>query len=276
MRPIIDLHMHTTASDGTQTPAELLEAIKEKNIALFSITDHDSIENIDEMILLANEAGIPFIPGVEISAMYNGQEFHLLTYGIKTDDAKLQNILSVNQTIRESHNHKVIEHVSTFVPEINTTDYLAYERNPKSGGWKSENYLSIKNITRSLNDFFDIVGKMEDQLIFPKLEEILPKLNSLGYPVVLAHPPAYNRRQILSFSTLDELRDLGLSGIECYSPYFRFESDTTYYRNYCKRNGMLITCGSDHHGGFIPTRVMGVPRIVAQQISYDRLLRFAR
>ncbi|MBE0450508.1 MAG: PHP domain-containing protein [Clostridia bacterium] len=276
MRPIIDLHMHTTASDGTQTPSELLEAILKKNIALFSITDHDSISNIDEMILLANEANVKFIPGVEVSAMYKGQEFHLLTYGIRTDDAELMKILSTNQIIRDDHNRKVIEYVSTFVPEVSTADYDAYERNPKSGGWKSENYLSDKNVTQSLNDFFDIVSKMDEQLVFPRLEEVLPKLVKLGYPVILAHPPAYNRRQFLSFSTLDELRHWGISGIECYSPYFRFDSDTTYYRNYCKRNNMMITSGSDHHGDFIPARVLGIPRILADQISYDRLLKLAR
>lgn len=276
MRPIIDLHMHTTASDGTQTPAQLLVALQEKNISLFSITDHDSMSNIDEMILLAGKAKIKFIPGVEVSAMYKGQEFHLLTYGIRTDDVELMKILSTNQLIRESHNRKVIEYVSKFTPEVSLSDYDTYDRKPSKGGWKSENYLSEKNVTHSLNDFFDIVGKMEEQLDFPDLEELLPRLSHLGYPVVLAHPPAYNRRQLLTFKTLDELRNLGISGIECYSPYFRFDSDTTYYRNYCKRNNMLITCGSDHHGDFIPARVLGVPRIVADQISYDRLIEFAR
>lgn len=276
MRPIIDLHMHTSASDGTQTPTELLRAIQGTNIELFSITDHDSVSNIDEMICLANNAKIPFIPGVEVSAMYNGEEFHLLTYGIRTDDPELGKILSINQHIRETHNRKVIEYVSKFNPEVTLTDYDAYERNPSAGGWKSENYLSEKKVTHSLNDFFDIVGKMEEQLIFPELEELLPRLSSLGYPVVLAHPPAYNRRQLLTFKTLDELRDLGISGIECYSPYFRFESDTIYYRNYCKRNNMIITSGSDHHGDFIPARVLGIPRINRDQISFDRLLELAR
>lgn len=276
MRPIIDLHMHTSASDGTQKPAELLKVIQEKNIELFSITDHDSISNIDEMIILADKANISFIPGVEVSAMYHGQEFHLLTYGISTDDPELGKILSINQHIRETHNRKVIEHVSKYTPEVSVADYDAYERNPGRGGWKSENYLSEKKVTHSLNDFFDIVGKMDEHLIFPKLEELLPKLSSLGYPVVLAHPPAYNRRQLLTFKTLDELRDLGISGIECYSPYFRFESDTIYYRNYCKRNNMIITSGSDHHGDFIPARVIGIPRINRDQISFERLLELAR
>lgn len=276
MRPIIDLHMHTTASDGTQTPSELLVAIQEKNISLFSITDHDSVSNIDEMILLSGKANVPFIPGVEVSASYKGQEFHLLVYGIRTDDTELSKVLSTNQHIRESHNRKVIEYVSKFTPEVNLSDYDAYERNPRVGGWKSENYLSDMNVTHSLNDFFDIVNKMEEQLNFPNLEELLPRLSDLGYPVVLAHPPAYNRRQLLTFKTLDELRNLGISGIECYSPYFRFESDSTYYRNYSKRNNLMITCGSDYHGDFIPARVLGIPRIVADQVSYDRLLELVR
>lgn len=275
MRHRIDLHMHTTASDGTQTPSELLEAVQEKNITLFSVTDHDSINNIDEMAQLVKNTNISFIPGVEVSVMYKGQEIHLLVYGIRTNDLELLNILSINQSIREKHNRSVIEYVSTFRPEIILSDYDAYVRNPKSGGWKSENFLFDKKITHSLNDFFDIVNKMEEQLIFPKLEDVLPRLNSLGYPVVLAHPPAYNRRKPLSFETLDELRKLGLSGIECYSPYFRFDSDTTYYRNYSKRNNLLITCGSDHHGDFIPARVLGIPIIIADQISFDRLIEFA-
>lgn len=262
----VDLHIHTTASDGTLTPELLIEEIKSRRIELFSITDHDCIDNIESMSQIAKECGIYFIKGAEISATYKGQEIHLLTYGA---NEALSWRVRKNQAVRDNHNEMVIDYASKKYPDISLEDYHLFERNPRSGGWKAENYLFQRGITKSLNDFFQIVNQMGRQLKFDSVKTVLTELSNSGYTVVLAHPPAYFKGKRLSEEFLNELRIYGLKGIECYSPYFKCVDEQKYYIDYCKKHDLLVTCGSDYHGSFILSRELGVD---AEGLDYERLI----
>ena len=81
-----DFHIHTTASDGTWDPAELLDHLQAAGIGAFAVTDHDSTANLAEAARLAREAGLRFLPGVELNATKDGHNFHILGYGIDPDD----------------------------------------------------------------------------------------------------------------------------------------------------------------------------------------------
>ncbi|MBN2897284.1 MAG: PHP domain-containing protein [Clostridia bacterium] len=269
----VDLHMHTVASDGTQTPQALLDEVIEKDIKIFSVTDHDSVDSIAEMMVLAKKTDRVFIPGVEISAMYDDKEIHLLTYGLLPDHEMLMGILKRNRAIREAFNIKIIEHIKKVKHFVSLEAYLNYERDPSWGGWKAENYLRDIGAIHHLGDLFAMLHDMEEQMVFPLAQDILPKLKSAGATVFLAHPPAYCGGELVPESMLDELTEMGIDGIECFSPYYKLGDQSDYYVSYCKTHDLMISCGSDYHGSFIATRHMGHPNKTLNELKIDQLLK---
>ena len=269
----VDLHMHTVASDGTQTPKELLNELIEKDIRIFAITDHDSVDSIEEMHRLVADTDRVFIPGVEISTSYKGKEIHLLTYHLKSDNPVLMEILTENQKVREAFNKKVIKHVSTLKPDVSLDDYLGYERDPSWGGWKAENYLREIGAIHHLGDLFQMLRTMDDVMTFETPDVIIPRLKAEGAVIVLAHPPAYYGGEPLPEEMLNYFLEVGIDGIECFSPYYKEESASDYYTDYCKEKGLMISCGSNYHGDFIHTRHMGVPYKTLDDLMIDPLLK---
>lgn len=272
MKYRIDTHIHTTASDGTLDPDELLKEIKKLGINVFSITDHDNIDNINEMINLTENEDLIFIPGVEISVTYLNKEIHLLTYGIDIENKEFLEIINTNTIIRNNFDVEVMKFVAKKL-NFDFNEYINYERNPKNGGWKAENFLREKGLISSLRDFFELIEESEIEFVFKPLEEVISKLKKIGLMIVLAHPPAYYKGELLNKEFLDCFRDLGIDGIECFSPYYKNEEDVNsydadYYIEYCKENNLLIMSGSDYHGAFVPTRKLGVPE---RYISKDEL-----
>ncbi len=265
----VDLHIHTTASDGTLTPEALMAEIVHKKVSLFSVTDHDSIENIKETAMLAKANAVDFIPGVEISVSFEGKELHILTYGVRGDDAILDDILRRNQTIRETHNQKLV----AFACEKSDclSDYEHYVHEPTRGGWKALNYLMDRDIVKSMTEFFRLIDAFGRPLTFEPYDIVIPKLHALGYLLVLAHPPAYYGGLRLPIEMLDALVSLGVQGIECYSPYFQSEEESAYYLDYCSKNALVITSGSDYHGAFIQSRKLALPIKTTMDVSYMHL-----
>jgi len=272
----VDLHMHTVASDGTQTPEALLNEVIEKDIKVFAVTDHDSVDSIGKMITLAAQTDRIFIPGVELSVTYKSKEIHLLTYGLTPDNEALLEILKENQRVRNAFNIKIIEHISKVRHNVSVEDYIAYERDPSWGGWKAENYLRDIGAIHHLGDLFDLLHDMEDRMTFSPPEAIVPRLKALGAIVVLAHPPAYYGGDSLPLEMLEDFRAYGIDGIECFSPYYKEDGQSDYYENYCKDKDLIISCGSDYHGAFIKTRHMGIPTKMQDELNIEKLLRACR
>lgn len=273
MKYKIDTHMHTTASDGTLKPKEILKEIKEKNINVLSITDHDSIENIAKMKELVKFEDEIFIPGVEVTTTFLDTEFHFLAYGnsIKKDNKILMDILKKNRNLRKNYDEKFIKFVSRLY-DFTFEEYKNFKRNPKNGGWKAQNFLYSKNIASSLKDIFELRKKSKIRYIMKKPSIIIPKLKNAGATVVLAHPPAYFERNKLSKKILDYFKTLGLDGIECMSPYFDDPSESKYYIDYCKNNNLLITSGSDYHGEFLLKRKLGKPNRYIDDTQLNNIL----
>lgn len=265
----VDLHIHTTASDGTQTPEELMQELIEKEIKIFAITDHDSVENVALMKKLASKHAITFIPGVEVSVSYGTQELHILAFGVDPEAPGLKEILEKNQAIREAHNLNLIRYVGSKYSDITEAGYHDFVRNPKHGGWKALNYLMTLGNVESLHALFEIVDEMNVPLIFMPHDEVIPKLKKMGYTLILAHPPQYFGGERVSYDCLDQWVNLGIAGIECYSPYYKDEADRSYYLAYCESRGLMVTSGSDYHGSFIQSRLLGVPQTDISKIKFS-------
>lgn len=270
---LVDLHIHTTASDGSLTPEALMEEVVDKGVAVFSVTDHDSVESIPQIATLAENAGVTFVPGVEVSVAYGEQELHILTYGVSVDDPMLLELLEENQKIRKAHNDALIKYASESHGHISFEDYEAYVEDRSRGGWKSLNYLVEKNVTENLGAFFDLVKAFDVPLRFQDYDQVIPRLMQCGYTLVLAHPPAYFKGERLSEAFLDELVEMGIQGIECYSPYFKNPEDQSYYLEYCKKRNLNITSGSDYHGTFIASRKLCEPSTTIDSLELKTILK---
>ena len=263
----VDMHIHTTNSDGTWSPEEVLEFIIEKNIGLFSITDHDTIEG-SLKIINKIPSHIYYIMGVEISCTYNEEEYHITAYDFDYNNSKLNELLKFNQKQRSEFNTKIVQHVNQLGKIEDITDYLSYKYDRKRGGWESLNYLLDKDIVNNLGEYFKILKSSNERLIFKHPKEVIDLIRTAGGYSFLAHPSAYEKGEKLSIEVLKEWNNYGISGIECFSPYLRDIDDANYYLRFCEENNLMISAGSDCHGSF-NDRKLGIPKVKLDKIKLN-------
>ena len=257
----VDLHLHTYASDGEWSPAQVIENIDKHNVKVFAVTDHDEVGCIARLEpLVKDREDLTYIKGVEGTVTYRGKEHHILTYNIDETNEELLEMIAFNRQVRNESNYRLIDWLAKYYPHISSEDYKSYDYNPYQGGWRAYGYLFENGVITDIQDYFKKVSGFEDRKVFLSAEVYLPKMKELGFKTVLAHPPAYTDGDLYEEIHLDYFRELGLAGIECYSKYLEEQSNAKYYVNYCNKHKMVITGGSDCHGGFVGRRI-GYPDV---------------
>lgn len=263
----VDIHLHTTASDGTWTIEELVEKIVENKIKVFSITDHDVIH--DNTKIIGNiPDDISYIVGSEISCMYNGEEYHILGYDFDYKDSRLNELVEFNQIERAKFNNSTVKYANKINKIEDITDYDSYEYDRKNGGWKSFNYLLDKNVVKDLGEYFEIIKLKDETMNFKDPVEVIKTIKDAGGYSFLAHPSAYSKGERLSLEILKEWKEYGISGIECFSPYLKDIEDADYYIKFCEENDLMISAGSDCHGDF-NKRTIGIPKVSMDKVRLD-------
>lgn len=255
-----DLHIHTTASDSCWTPRQVVEGCLAEGIDLFAVTDHDTVDALPETEARALDAGLAFLRGVEITTIVDGLLLHILGYGIDPGDPVLVGILRENDRLLRATDDGDIRRLIALGYDLDYEEYLAYEYDRTRGGFKSLNYCIDKRICADARDFFDNLRARIDQdwPAFAHPCEAVRAVRGAGGIAVLAHPGASLRSHGgVTEETLAGLLDLGLGGIECYSQYHDAVTTTTCI-DFCRAHDLLITGGSDYHGGFVG-RQLGVP-----------------
>lgn len=261
MKKKADLHIHTFASDGQWSEAELLKEIDAHDIKIFAVSDHDEIGALAGLDKLTKDRlDLTFIKGVEISTTYEGREHHILTYGIDEQDQGLIDILDENRQIRDDYNDRLIEFLKPIYPEIGLEDYHEYVYNPFQGGWRTFGYLKDRGVITDLGDYFTKIRGFDYEKKFYHPKEMVAKLNALGYVTILAHPPAYAEGDLLEAKVMDNYIGYGIQGLECYTQYMKDLNHAQYYVDYCNKHDLFITGGSDCHGGFAG-RKLGYPAV---------------
>lgn len=269
----VDLHIHTTASDGDWNPEQLTEQVKQAGIGLFSVTDHDTVSNLKATAVLAAQAGLAFLPGVEICSTIDDQSFHILGYGVDADNENLIKLLEHNTSLMENVDHESIIRLIEDGFPINPDEYCAYRHDPARGGWKSLNFLIDKGFCKDINDFFTHLFTKERNISFPEFpppREAITAIKAAGGIPVLAHPGSGFHGSSLE-ETLDFFAGEDIQGVECYHPCHD-ESTTIQAVKWCNIRGLLITGGSDCHGGFVKGRCLGQPEIDLNQLNLGILL----
>lgn len=262
MPNLIDLHVHSTASDGTMTPAEVVRYAKSKGLTAIALTDHDTVDGLQEAIEEGNKVGLEVIPGVELSAEYNEKEVHILGLFIDYKSEKLLDKLNELRINKEERNPKMIEKLNKLGFEITMEDVAAeafsgsnVNRAHFAAALKKKGYIG------EMKEAFDkYIGN--DKPAFVKRKKILPSeaidmiKTSSGIPIV-AHPYIRDREPKVIEKMIVDLKNDGIEGIEVYHSEHN-EYKTGILLEIAKRYGLLVSGGSDFHGKIKPDLEIGV------------------
>jgi predicted metal-dependent phosphoesterase TrpH len=267
----VDLHLHTMASDGRWTPEELVAEVQRSGIGLFAATDHDSLGSLAQTIECLAGSGLRFLPGVEISARQDGQLCHFVAYGFDRADPALNALLEANQARLLDSNDEAIRSLIRAGYSISFTDYAGYTWDRRRGGWKALNFLIDRGLCRDVHSYFRelFVGDLaQPEPDFALPEAAIEIVRQAGGVVFLAHPGANGAHQA-DDCQLDRLLEMGLQGVECFSSYHDGPT-TRRFLDYCHRRDLLVSGGSDCHGGFAG-RALGVPAVHASDLKLGAL-----
>lgn len=270
----IDLHTHSTCSDGTLTPTELVAYAAKKQLSAIALTDHDTIAGISEALESATQYNIELIPGLEFSTNHNGKDIHVLGLDVHWQDPQFLSDLKEFQDTRDVRNRKMIARLKEYNIDI-TWEKMAAE-NPDAV-WTRANfgrYLLGHGYVHSIKDAFTrYIG--DDAPCFVPREKVTPGqavdlIHRAGGYAVLAHPMLYK----LPEDDLDALvallkKEHDLDGIEAIYSTYRW-TDESRVRQLARKYELCITGGSDFHGSNKPDIDLGTGR-GNLQIPYELL-----
>jgi predicted metal-dependent phosphoesterase TrpH len=260
MIKLIDLHTHSTASDGSMEPDELVKYAKSCGLAAIALTDHDTVEGIKEAYEEGLRIDFEVIPGLEISVDFE-PEMHILGYFIGNSYLDIEDILIYLRKSREERNPKIIKKLNDMGFDINMGEVSKAAIRGVVGRAHIAKVLVDKGYVGSVGEAFDKLLS-SGRPAFVKRDKFTPEqgINEIikagGIPV-LAHPIYLDRSYAELDRLLFELKIIGLKGIEAYYVDNRPE-DTESLVKLAHKHGLLITGGSDFHGTFKSDIQIGV------------------
>lgn len=248
----IDLHIHTTCSDGSLTPSQVVQYAKEKGLKAIAITDHDTIDGNEEALKEGTHQDIEVIPGVEISVDYSPGSMHMLGYFITTDDTALQEKLTLLQDSRADRNPKIIEKLKELGLALTYDEVVQESGGGQVGRPHIAQVLLKKGCVKNIQEAFDkYLGKgapaYSDKFRLGAEEAITTITDAGGIPV-LAHPFTLHCKGSGELEALiKKLVSTGLQGIEVYYSEHN-QRQVSHYRKLAEQYNLAITGGSDFHG----------------------------
>ena len=263
---IVDLHTHSTASDGRFTPAALVEKAHEAGVSVLALTDHDSIDGLDEAAEAAAKLGIHFVRGVELEIDWpeigtmETREFHLLGLGFGKASAKFRQILMHLQHKREKRNKLIVEKMLELGIDVTLEEIHKISGVPYIGRPHFAQYLVAKKVAKNNDDAFRKYLGRGKPLYVPKggvaLRRAISAIKESGGIAVLAHPTSLFIAWGRLPGVLARFRQSGLDGIEAYHPNVT-ERAAGRLCAMAQELGYYITAGSDFHGDRQRERKLG-------------------
>lgn len=268
----IDLHTHSTASDGSMTPVELVRHAFEKGLAAIALTDHDTVNGVMQALREGEKLGVEVIAGVEISVDF-APEMHLLGYFFNEGYKGISKTLEELQERRNLRNPKIVKKLNEMGFNISMAEVKEKAAGSIVGRPHIARALMEKGYVESMAEAFEkylASGKPA----FIKKDKLTPEegikeiIRSGGIPV-LAHPIYLHMREECLGQLLGELRGYGLKGIEAiYSE--NTDEQTEELLRLAENYGLAVTGGSDFHGSFKPDIEIGSGR-GSLKVPYNRL-----
>jgi predicted metal-dependent phosphoesterase TrpH len=247
-----DLHTHSTASDGTLSPAELVTQAAVAGVDVLALTDHDTTAGLAEAAKAAAEKSLKFVPGVEVSVTWEGLTVHLVGLGIQPGHPQLEAGLA---SIRDFRGHRAQEIGRRLARDAGVKDAYAgacrYAHGELVGRLHFAHFLVEQGKARDADQVFkrflvrNKPGYVPGQ--WAKLEDAVGWILAAGGQAVIAHPARYRatRRKLLRL--IDDFQQCGGIGLEVVSGSHS-KDDTHVMANVARDQGLLASCGSDYHG----------------------------
>jgi len=242
----IDLHTHTLYSDGALTPCELVQLAYKNGLNTISITDHDSVNALEEAKTCALDLGMDIIPGVEISTDIEDKEIHLLAYFIDLDNEELKKYLQFFRDERFHRAKRIVNKLQNLGLKITMDDVLDRAKNSAVGrphiAYSLADLGIVKNYQEAFESYIGDYGPAFERKIHVSPQSALKLINDSGGLSFIAHPGYMKEHLLLS------LIKYGVDGIEVIHPSHN-ENQKQFYRGIVNQYCLLESGGSDFHGG---------------------------
>jgi predicted metal-dependent phosphoesterase TrpH len=261
MMKLIDLHVHSSASDGSYAPAQVVRQAKEGGLTAIALTDHDTVDGLAEAMAAGDRLGLEVIPGVEISAQFPGGTMHILGLFVDYHNGRLDERLAVLKQARLDRNPQIIAKLNALGLRISMAQVEAIAGGGQIGRPHIARALLESGYISDLQEAFDqYLGWHRPAYVskfrFPPPEALAMIREAKGIPV-LAHPFTLNLGSAYALKNLIvELKGLGLAGLEVYYSEHTPEQEALYLK-LARELDLLVTGGSDYHGLNKPEITLG-------------------
>jgi predicted metal-dependent phosphoesterase TrpH len=246
---VIDLHLHTTASDGRSSPAALVDLAVRAGLSVISVVDHDTTAAVAEVSRLADAAGLRLVPGIEMTAVCGTTDVHVLGYHLDVRSATLQRFLDLQRRRRVERVHAMLARLEALGVAV------AFEQVTEPVGGRTPHAIGRAQVARAMaragyvadaSEAFDrYLGEGQPAHV-PREgagpEEVVGLIVACGGIASLAHPALLGRDDLLG-----PLASAGMQAVEVYHPDHSAE-DVARYRRLAREHGLAVTGGSDFHG----------------------------
>jgi len=276
-RKKIDLHMHTTASDGASTPAELVERCVDLGLEIIAVTDHDNVTNVEKAQNLGKENGLKVISGIEISTYRGEAEYHILGYFVDLENDALLGLTEAILDSRVERTYKMIEKLTEMGYPLDFADVKKFATGVSLGRPHIAKAMIEKGYIEEIGDAFTQEFIAGGGKAYAEKKNVLPAeaieviLKAGGIPVI-AHPYIINHGKALNKEEISRLKDVGLKGVEVYQTKHN-KKTTKKYKKIAEDLELLITGGSDYHGENSPGILPGDTGMTQEE--FDQLESYA-
>lgn len=265
---MIDLHLHTTASDGYLSPAQLVARAKAAGLTTISITDHDTVAAIAEVTELAGAMGIRVIPGIEVTAVDDGRDVHMLGYFFDPDSATLAALLQRQRALRVARVREIGERLAALGMPVDVESVLltaAAKPGSSVGRPQVARELIRAGYVASVQQAFDLwLATGRPAFVArtgPSPASVVGAIHEAGGIASIAHPGVTKRDELIA-----PLIDAGLDAIEVYHSDHTPEAEHTY-KMMAERHGVAVSGGSDFHGDESRRNTLGIISLPAEAFA---------
>lgn len=271
----IDLHTHSWFSDGTKSPTELVRQAADSGVTALAITDHDTMDGVDEALAVGAEFGVEVVPGLEISVMHKKKALHILGYYMDPSDPDLAAALVTLQEARDRRNEKIIVKLKALGIDASVQELKDISGLGQTGRPHIAKLLMNHGMVRSISQAFDEYLKKDAKAYVARFaysaEDAIGFIAGAGGIPVLAHPIQVDKTLSSLGTLLPVLKSYGLEGLETYYPT-QSKKIRKRLRAFAKEFDFLLTGGSDYHGEIRPgTRLAGGNNVFVPPELLDKM-----
>ncbi len=260
---LVDLHAHSSMSDGSYSPKELVDFAIAQHIDVLALTDHDTTAGLEEFLLYSSDKPLKAIPGVELSATWEKGNCHIVGLNVRNDYAPLETVLQEIRDSRDNRNEIIINKLNELNLMITLDEVEALAGGDVVARPHIARIMLAKGYVSSVQEAFDSYLAKDAPAYVDRYrldpENAVSLLRDAGSLPVLAHPSQLKLTIEQIDSLVEKLKPCGLAGLEVYTPYTP-DNGIDAYLNIAKKHTLFVSGGSDFHGESKPDHFLGYYR----------------